>query len=277
MKNLLICAAVAATAGAAFGSNVTVFSNNAGGDAFTNAGPTNTGQAVGSSGWHYNNVRNSGMVGIAGNYARNGNGSMYFNGVSGGSKADVEYFGSAAANGNGNFNPTSALGRLADLTALSYDWYRDSASTNPANQTPVIRLLLSNANASQFGYIVFEEVYNAGNFATDQWNSVDVLGTNSRMWATGTLPNVGLSEYDNQYRIDNWMTNFGDLFVVGVSLGVGSGWNGLFFGAVDNVTFGFNGSNTTYNFEVGGTVIPTPLAGLMGGAGLMLVGARRRR
>lgn len=277
MKTMMIAASAALVGASALAGTVTVYSNNAGGDAFTNPGGVNTGQAVGASGWHYNNVRGSGVVGVSSAYARSGNGSVSFNGASGASKADIEFFGSAVANGAGNFGPTSALGTLGSLTSLSYDWYRDSASTNPATQTPVIRLLLSNAAGSQFGYIVFEEVYNGNDLTTDQWHTVDVLGGNSRMWATGTLPNVGLSEYSETYRIDNWMSTYADLLVVGVSLGVGSGWAGEFFGAIDNVTFGFNGVDTTYNFEVAGQVIPAPLAGAMGGVGLMLVGARRRR
>jgi hypothetical protein len=62
--------------------------------------------------------------------------------------------------------------------------------------------------------------------------------------------------------------------VYGISAGVGSGW-GTFQGAVDDITVGFGGASTTYNFEV----VPEPSTVLLVGTGLMgmLIVARRRR
>jgi hypothetical protein len=58
--------------------------------------------------------------------------------------------------------------------------------------------------------------------------------------------------------IPEWLNAASDanatLFVISVNAGIGSGWNGTFEGAVDNITFGFNGTYTTYNFEV----VPEP-------------------
>jgi hypothetical protein len=291
---MMKAAAIAAFAGAsALASNVTVYSNNNGGDAFTNAGTSVAGQAIGSSGWHYNNVRNNGVAGISTQFARNGNGSLAFNLTQGpggnSSKADVEFFNTAAANGNGNFAPTSSLGTLGSLSSLSYDWYRSSGGA--ANQWlhAVVRLQVFDANTGANGYLVFEREVNRNDFGgafaaapVDTWVSEDIMSGDYRLWATGgSLPNNlngtnGVAQYYDARRLSEWMSQFSDYLVVGLSLGVGSGW-GSYTGAIDNVTFGFSGNNTTYNFEVEGQVIPTPLAGVMGGAGLMLVGARRRR
>jgi hypothetical protein len=266
--------AIFALAGIAAAAAATpIFSNNIGGDSFTNAGTSNTGQVI-NSGWYYNNVRNSGIVGINGTYARSGNGSVYLEGSFGpggnSSKADVELLVSATANGNGNFNSNGALGRLADLTSFGYDWYRDSISTNDSIQHPSLRLQVISQDSSQFGYLVFERIYNGfGTAPTDSWQTDDVYANRSSyvLWATGSIANAGTY----QTTLDQWMTSSANYFVLNVSSGFGSGW-GPFRGAVDNISVGFNGDNTTYNFEV----VPAPgTAAVAGIAGLMA--ARRRR
>jgi hypothetical protein len=285
--SVLSCVAVAALAGSA--SAAVVFSNNAApGDAFTFASTPGTGQAVSGSGWHYNNVRTNGIVGVNSTNPRSGNGSVYFNlSGAGNSKADIEFFASATADGNGNFNPTSAIGVLGALNSLKYDWYRDSSSAAAAQLHPVIRLQVVNpANTAEFGYLVFEREVNRNDFGfppavvapTDTWVTEDVFGGNYRLWSTGgTLPNNlngtnGPARYYDANRLDYWMSNYGSYAIVGVSVGVGSGW-GTFTGAADNVMFGFTGGQAyNFNFEV----VPAPAsAGLLGLAGL--AAARRRR
>lgn len=295
MKSVLLSAALIAAASSS-ASATTIFSNNgAPGDNFTNAGGTNTGQAVGASGWYYNNVRNSGVAGINTNLPRSGNGSLWFDvnfGPGGASsKADAEFFNSAAPNGAGNFGPTSTLGTLGGLTALSFDWYRTAGSA-PEDQAsdwlhPVIRLQIVSPDLSQSGYIVFEREVNRDVFGPhptpvssprDSWQTDDVFAGNYRMWSTGsTLPfnlngTNGPARYYDALTLADWQGQFGAYLVVGVSVGVGSGW-GTFEGAVDNVTFGFAGGPiNTYNFEV----VPAPGAFALLGLG-GLVATRRRR
>lgn len=262
----LICVAGVASANP-------IFSNNIGGDTFTNAGGTNTGQAI-NSGWHYNNVRNSGIVGIRSTYARSGNGSVYMETTQGpggaSSKADIELLVNANVNGSGNYNSTGSLGRLADLTSFGYDWYRDAASTNDGIQHPSLRLQVISADQTQFGYLVFERVYNGfGAAPTNSWQTDDVYANRAtyNLWATGSI--AGAFTYNTT--LQQWMSSASDFYVLNVSTGVGSGW-GPFVGAVDNVSIGFSGSNTTYNFEV----VPTPGSAALVGMGGLLAARRRR-
>lgn len=115
-----------ATLVSAVASAQIVYSNNAlPGDSFTNAGGSNQGQAVGASGWYYNNTRNSGVVGINTTYARSGNGSALLQTTVGpggnSSKAEIEFLASAV-NGGGNFFANGTLGTLGNLSSVSYEW-----------------------------------------------------------------------------------------------------------------------------------------------------------
>jgi hypothetical protein len=276
-----LCAALVA-ASAFAQATVTVYSQNpVPGDSFTNGGPTNQGQSFGNPNWVYNNTRGSGSVGIRTNYPRSGNGSVYFNSPGSSGKADIEYFADPVLVG-GNFvpnpfNPSSILGPLAALSHLSYEWYRDGSSTAPASLHPVLRLgilRVNSDNTAAVGYLTFERVYNGfGAAPTNSWQSDDIVSNNYKLWATASL---GFGEVLKT--IPEWVSAANavgaTLYVISVNAGIGSGWNGTFTGAVDNITFGFNGTYTTYNFEV----VPEPASMLALGSGLIgLLGLRRRK
>jgi hypothetical protein len=248
-----------------------VLSNNGGtGDDFTNATTTNTGQAVGATGWYYNNVRNDGQVGISTDLPRSGNGSVYFQGTNGpggnSSKSDIEFLPNATANGAGNFSSGGVLGTLAELNSFGYDWYRAAGSAASNWLHPSLRLMVASPDLSQFGYLVFEREVNRDTLGvppgsttampTDQWVSDDVFGADYRLWSTGnTLPfnqngTNGPVKYYDALHLSEWQSQFGTYLVLGISSGIGSGW-GAFEGAVDNITFGFrDDAPVTYNFEV---------------------------
>lgn len=284
-----LCAALVA-ASAFAQATVTVYSQNpVPGDSFTNGGPTNQGLSFGNPNWVYNNTRRGGSVGIRTNYPRSGNGSVYFNSPDSLGKADIEYFADPVLVG-GNFvpnpfNPSSILGPLADLSHLSYEWYRGASSTVPNHLHPVLRLgilRVNSDNTAAVGYLTFERVYNGfyGAAPTGSWQSDDIVSNNYKLWATDSLGFGDPNDDINQVlkTITEWVSAANaigaTLYVISVNAGIGSGWNGTFEGAVDNITFGFNGAYTTYNFEV----VPEPASMVALGSGLIgLLGLRRRK
>jgi hypothetical protein len=256
---------------ASLGLTIDIYPNNPSGDLFTNPGPSNASQAVGTTNWFYRNVRNNGEVGINGNLPYLGTGSAYMATPSGSAKADLEYW----VLGSGS-QPT-VLGFLSNLESLSYSWYRDGASTVSSWLHPAFRLWVRWHDGSTLrqGYLVYEEIYNTAGYVapTDQWVDVDVLG--KKFWSTGSLPDA-FNSYDRT--LSDWSTLMPGAEVLALSMGVGSGWNGVFSGAVDNVEFSFvDQSSGSFNFEVQSVPVPEPFTLALGTAGLGAALRKRRR
>ena len=172
-----------------------VNANNAGGDAYNNPTGINQGQAIGASGWYYNNVRNNATIGIDSSHPRNSNGSVAFNAPNNG-KADVEYLPGAVSVG-GNYGSTQSLGLFSDLVSMSYDLYRDGSSQATSHLHPSLRVLLDRdgnlATTNDRGGLVFERVYNGVPTSADQWTS-DIVNGSSFVWNFG----LGLgNEYES--------------------------------------------------------------------------------
>ncbi len=256
---------------ATVGSAIDIFPNNPGGDLFTNPGPSNASQAVGATNWYYTNVRNGGQVGINGTLPYLGAGSAFLGTPSGAAKADLEYWVL-----NSSLQPT-VLGYLSNLEELSYSWHRQSGSTVADWLHPALRLYVrwNDGISIKQGYLVYEEIYNTAGYVapTDHWVDVDVLG--KKFWATGSLPDA-FSNYDRT--LGDWSSLMPDAEVLAFSMGVGSGWNGVFSGAVDNVRFSFvDQSSGSFNFEVQSVPVPEPFTMALGAAGLAAALRRRRR
>lgn len=279
-----LMATVALLATAVLSQAGIVYSNSAApGDFFTNPNPGGTFQAIGTSGHLYNNVRSNAVIGINTNNARSGNGSVYMEiTADGNSKADIEFY-------NVDNNGLAAMGTLGTLTALSYDWYRSSASTTNSIHAPAFRILIDAdgdmSTANDRGFLAYEYTYTtAGAAPTDSWVSDDLFGNDKNFWQR-----VSPNNYDQIVNIKSlstwssaagftpsWAGNTGlnfdaDSAIYGYSIGLGSGWSGSYFGAIDNVTFGFNGISDTTNFEA----VPEPFT--MATLGLAFLAARRKK
>lgn len=206
-------------------------------------------------GWNAANLAGSGAVAITTSQPRSGSGSLEFSSSGPSAKADFSLV---------NLNP-GGFGFLTDLTALGFDWRRDSSSTANANLAPALRLGVYDPISGAVSYLIWEKVYQTVNGVnTDTWNSEDVL--HGYFWQRAFSPSRTIDAYSET--LNDWAQctqtdctitdGDGDVpapvgpsaWIFEFNVGIGSGWSGDFRGEVDNFRFGFGEvAVTTYNFE----------------------------
>lgn len=163
------------------------------------------------------------------------------------------------SDGKTDFRLLQSFGSVKDLSALAFDWYRDGSSTAPDHLTPAIGLYVADGNGNSW-LLKWEGVYNGytsgGSAApTDEWVAEDLLGAN--FWripqeVNGSFVGFGgCSQAGDPYECfqfdrtleDDWLDGFE---VVGIEVGIGSGWNGSFLSYADYVTI----NDTAFDFEL---------------------------
>jgi len=178
------------------------------------------------------------------------------------------------------------FGRLADLTHLSYSWYRDDSSSNPSNQAPVVRLIVQDDISGGYSYLIYEPVYNGATFTEDVWHTTDTNIASSTTPGNFWAYRIGVGSQDTYTSVSSYQNSTlgaNDIIgpnarVVGFNLGVGSGWNGEFLGFVDNLSYNFGAAeNTTWDFAIESAVVPIPAAAPLGLLGMGLIGLISRR
>lgn len=266
---LLFLLAVAVSWGSSYvrAAPVTIFPTPTTGYTTTFTGSSVSASPItGYPGWYYWGGGNA-TVGITSTYPRNGTGSFYLQGVDGSSQGGVGY-------GTGG-----VLGKLADFVGASYDWYRDSKSTNPNTQAPALALIVDfdgnlTTTTDSGKYLVYEPVYNGKSVVpTNVWQ-VEGITPSSNVWSSYDPP----ANYYNS-SLSSYVSKYPNAVVLGFTAYFGSGWNGQFYGAVDNLSWQFNNQSVAgpFNFEV---EVPEPASLAAFGAamlGLAAIRYRRRR
>lgn len=267
-------AALATIGLSAFSFGDIVYSNNPGGDAFTDPGIVNPGasQLIGTyvgpqtQVWAYNEVKDSAVIGIDTDNPLSGNGSLH-----------IKANGGAFTNGKASITmgrlDAGSLGSFDSLTHWSADLY--TASSDFANQAMVMRMFVDNGTTS--GYLIFDTTWSPGNAPSmpfGQWNNADFVADSSTLYvrANGTLAGV-FGGTEQTFATWQGLLLGGGYEVKSINAGFGTS-SGAFEGYIDNYTLGFGGQATVYNFEANPVPEPASMAAIAAGVAFM---ARRRK
>jgi hypothetical protein len=146
---------------------------------------------------------------------------------------------------------------LADIDSITYATYRDGASANPPAQYPAINIEIDYVgDGSSYTTLVWEPIYAYGqsNLAVDTWQTWDTMapsqtGFGGGWWSTKAIPGIPIA-FNSFVDWDTIVANNPNARIkYGFGANIGSGWNGVFTGAVDALALTVNGETTTYDFE----------------------------
>jgi hypothetical protein len=106
------------------------------------------------------------------------------------------------------------------------------------------------------GGLVFERAYAANKTVPLNAWTADTVGANTNLWnfglGLGTAYNIDLTPSAYDGTLAKWQASplMANATIIGFSIGIGSGWVGVFAGAADNVRWTIGGVTTATNFEV---------------------------
>lgn len=216
--------------------------------------------------WRPANTSNGGTVSITGTMPRDGDGSLEFTLPQSNSRADITFGGRTGFLWSYTYQN---LGLLSELSSMSFDWYRDSASTAGSHFIPTYRVFVRDGN-SNYEY-VWEAAYNGypGNGVVDQWVTQTISPLDN--WYLANQANSGPYNRNLSERSSN-------AYIYGFSISLGSGW-GYWHGFVDNISWTMNGETSTYNFNLtpGSMQDPIPEPATLTLLGLGMAGIAYRR
>ncbi|WP_028605474.1 hypothetical protein [Ottowia thiooxydans] len=245
----------------------------------TPSGMTSSDDAAVDQQW-YRAASSGASTGITADYARSGNGSILMTSPSISGSTEWRY--DAAS-------PTSfgALGTLAQFSSAQYDWYRDASSTNPTAQAPAFTLWIdedgNSATTADRSYLIFEPYYQTNTDpAVNTWVT-STVNASSIMWTPSLSGYCAFSVFATGGTCNGTASPYSSASVViSVIPFMGSGWAGVFRGAVDNVVFNTtqSGGSLSANFELAPppqpvtavTAVPTLQAWGLMLTGLLLAG-----
>lgn len=275
-KNTLVAALAAVMMTTMAHASDTIYSNAAGGDAFTNAGSsaanlllTHTGSA--GEVFTYRETKNNGLVGVNTVNPRSGNGSVQIklDGTPGG-KSEI----AMSADFSGAGDSLGVLGGIDELSSFKTDALTNSSSV--AGQAPIVRLELfsfDDGGSSSYGQLIYDTSW-AGNdpaFTFGSWTTLDFLGNANDFYFRGTsglASRYGAAEMS----LSQWLTTLNGKGYGVLSMNAGMGTADMTYdGAVDNFGLGFGGTDKVYNFES----VPEPFS-MVGLASVGLLALRRK-
>jgi hypothetical protein len=197
---------------------------------------------------------------------------------------------------------TSSWGLLSDVSALSFDWYRQAMPIKTEYQsdvpwlaqTPVLRLLVRDgADTSE---LVWEKYYSDSSPAImNTWSTEDLAdGIDDNLWrhvdgigytiGDGTNKDPFFPDPLLAINVSSWNDYYTENAVVyGLSVGVGSNWPDVYSGAVDNIFLSFKNNIPDIGITITTAVndnfelpIPEPATLLLFGSGIGILAVSRK-
>ncbi len=205
----------------------------------------------GLSGFYFWDIRNSATVELSNTYDRRSGESQALYGDN--AYGSLKYSMTDGSDKAGIAHVLSSPIAFGDYTGGSFDWYRASLSDNPPAQSPAFFLTVDvdgdlGTDDDRFG-LKYEAVYNgvSSPVPVDSWETAMISGT-TNLWSWNA-PEVG-DRFVFNITLDDWKTEYPDAVITIFGIDSGSGWNGIFEGAIDLIVLDYGSESLAFDFEL---------------------------